>query len=392
MDQRRIVFIQHGDFAEATDRFHRGLDETYFQQKYSVDAVADLVKDGNAVSVICVTAGPYDRMLSNGVRGIGVPLAGKHHDSAELTSILSALSPTHLVLRVPIRPLIKWAIERGIEVLPILADSFQIGMHHWLRNRRLARILNDERIRWVANHNLNASRSLRQIGVHAEKIIPWDWPARQRPESVEPKSAASSPDCPSLMFVGVHKNVKGIGDVINVVAELRRRDCAARLTSVGTGDIAFFSQMAKDLGVGGDVEFTGRVGHAQLLTMMRDHDVVIVPSRHDYSEGLPFTIYDALSTRTPLIVSDHPMFRGKVEHEKSGLVFPATDITALANCVIRMVQDDELYRRCSNNAVEAFSRLECPAKWHNIVQRWLRNSEDDQKWLRSMTLSEHTYA
>ena len=42
---------------------------------------------------------------------------------------------------------------------------------------------------------------------------------------------------------------------------------------------------------------------------MSAHDIVIVPSRHDYPEGLPMTIYEALAMRTPLVVSDHPMIK-----------------------------------------------------------------------------------
>jgi glycosyltransferase involved in cell wall biosynthesis len=43
----------------------------------------------------------------------------------------------------------------------------------------------------------------------------------------------------------------------------------------------------------------GVIAAEPVLDEMRNSDAVVVPSRHDYSEGLPNTIFEALASRSP---------------------------------------------------------------------------------------------
>jgi len=387
---RRIVFVQHGDYAEAVDRFEAGHGEVYYAQRYSTQAVAEMARRAQRVGVICVSAGPYDRLLNNGVRALGVPLHKIDHESRLLAAIES-LDPTDLVLRTPIVPVLSWALRRGVRILPMLADSFRPGLQRWLPHRRLAALLNDPRVSWIGNHNVNSARSLSDIGVDPGKIIPWDWPMAGRPDDNPAKGLPVNPRACRLIFVGAHTASKGVPDVIQALALLRQSGADALLTSVGGGDLEPWRRLAHSSGVGEHVTFTGRIEHSQAVRLMREHDIVVVPSRHDYPEGLPMTIYDALVSRTPLVVSDHPMFQGKVRDGHSGLVFRAADPSDLARCVRSLLADPELYARLSANAVEAFRRIECPAKWGDVIRRWLGNEVEDRRWLGSYALSTGRY-
>ena len=75
----------------------------------------------------------------------------------------------------------------------------------------------------------------------------------------------------------------------------------ARLDLIGLGEEAALRGRAEALGVEAEVAFWGRLGHAEVMEQMREHDAVVVPSRHDYPEGLPATLYEALCSRTPLV-------------------------------------------------------------------------------------------
>jgi len=44
---------------------------------------------------------------------------------------------------------------------------------------------------------------------------------------------------------------------------------------------------------------------------MRSADAIVIPSRHEYPEGLPLTIYEALAARTPIVASDHQCFSAR---------------------------------------------------------------------------------
>lgn len=387
----RLAFVQHGDYAETVGRFARGLGETYYAQRYSVEFVAGLAHDCAEVCVICVTAGPYDVTLPTCVRAIGIPRRGDRVDEGTLFGTLERLAPTHLILRSPLRRVLAWALEKSISTLPLLADSFRLGLRYWWRNRGLAKLLNNSGIEWVGNHNVNAARSLEQIGVEVQKIIPWDWPPAQRPEENPVKELQTAQDTFRLIFVGTLSEAKGTGDLIMAVSELCRRGLTVHLTVVGPGDRDRYSELANSLNVDRRVTLTGRIDHSEVLKQMRAHDVVIVPSRHAYAEGLPMTIYDAFASRTPLVASDHPMFRGKVEHGRSGRIFRAGDTADLADQIEQLLSKPEEYRRYSAYAPDAFRRIECPAKWAEIIERWLCNSETDRAWLNSHTLGSGRY-
>lgn len=383
--ERHIVFVQHGDFAEAVQRFARGEGETYYAQRYSVRAVEDLVSEDCRVSVVCIGGNPYDRLLGDGIRAIGLS-----RDGATLIQTMELLAPTDLIARTPRVDLLRWALRRGVRTLPVLADSFESGLRGWLRRWRLASVITDPRIEWVGNHNVNACRSLERIGVRGDRIIPWDWPATTRPEECETKTLEPS-KTRDLIYVGVQSEAKGLGDAIEGVARLRRVGIDAQLKSVGGGDHLPFARKAVAHGIEDAVNFVGRVEHSRVLEMMRACDAVLVPSRHEYPEGLPMTIYDALSVRTPLIVSDHPMFVGKLVANESCMMFRASDAVDLTTQAARLLSNASLYARISENAPDAFRRIECPAKWSELIHRWLRSSDEDGAWLASYALSTGRY-
>jgi glycosyltransferase involved in cell wall biosynthesis len=103
------------------------------------------------------------------------------------------------------------------------------------------------------------------------------------------------------------------------------------------------------------------------------------------------TIYEAFCSRTPLIASDHPMFRGKVVDQVSGLIFPASEPAELAGKIETLVREPRLYQQLSENTKVAWERLQCPVKHDDLYARWLNNTDDDRKWLKAHSLASGRY-
>ena len=125
---------------------------------------------------------------------------------------------------------------------------------------------------------------------------------------------------------------------------------------------------------------------------MNRHDVVVVPSRHEYPEGLPMTLYEAFCSRTPIIASDHPMFRVKLRDGENALIFKAGDVGALAGRIRLLAGDPALYARLSRNAEAAAEQFFCPLKYDELISRWLSNTEEDRSVLSGFSLSTGRYA
>lgn len=383
----RLVFVQHGDYRDAFLRFAASSPETYYQQRYTVDFVGGLAAQLEQVSVICVDAeAAYRERLDNRVTAIGLRLYGGDAPTA-LEELIEREAPTHVVLRTPIESVLRRALAESWSVLPLLADSFeQRGLRKWWRARRLGRLLRDPRIAWVGNHGVRAAQSLRRIGVPAEKILAFDLPPAATPAHVAAKPAPNG-GAWRLIYVGALNWSKGLGDAIDALALLVEKGRQAALTVIGEDRTGEFARYAESCGIAQQVVFLGRTAHAEVLRQMHEHDVVLVPSRHDFPEGMPYTIYEAFCSRTPLVASDHPMFQGNVVDGVSGLIFAAGRPAALAAACERLMTSPELYRRLSESSLEAWRRLQLNVEWSDLIRRFLDGPEKHRAWLAAHSLA-----
>lgn len=370
--EKRITFVQFGDYAEASERFAAGGKANYYAQEYTVDFLSELARRPGigAVTVVCFAA-DRPKAMHGGVATLGVrlyPQDGRPQIAALLRAVAET-RPTHLVVAAPIADVIRWGIAQGLPTLPLFADSFRAkGFRSRVRNFLLARLLNRPELDFVANHNLAASLDLERIGVRAGKILPFDWP--------EMAAKAAPKDAPAggafrMLYVGQVTEAKGVGDALRALALLRDRGVPAELTLIGAGETEAFTALAQDLGVGAQVVMRGKIDHDAVLAEMRAHDVVLVPSRHAYPEGLPMTLYEALCMRTPLVVSDHPMFALRIRDGKEALVHREADPVSLAARLEELFRDPALYRQLSRNAVQAVEDYLCPLKWDRLISDFL---------------------
>jgi len=157
------------------------------------------------------------------------------------------------------------------------------------------------------------------------------------------------------------------------------------------GDEGRFRAQADALEIQGHVSFWGRLSHTEVLEQMHRHDVVLVPSRHEYPEGLPATLYEALCCRTPLVISDHPMFRLRLRPERDALTFTAGRPGELAAQLERLATDAHCYARLSRASAAAAERYLCPLQWHELIERWLRDTPEDAASLASYSLASGRY-
>jgi glycosyltransferase involved in cell wall biosynthesis len=388
----RLTIVQYtGDYREAFERFARGGKETYHAQRYSLNVVGDLAQRLDQVAVICaLSEEKYDAILDNGVRAIGAGLKQGFHPS-EVIPYLAKTQPTRLSLTTPMAPLLKWAKTNRIRTIVPLADSFQkSGLRETFRQRRLAYYLNRPFVEWVGNHGINACLSLLDIGVNPEKIVPWDWPPSHRPSdyAVRPLRPGLSS---KLLYVGSVTRAKGVGDLLQAMVRLRQLCIDARLSIVGRDPDGSMLALAQSLNLGSSVDFVGVVPNEDIPAAMRAADAVIIPSRHEYPEGLPLTIYEALSARTPIVASDHPMFRGALVSGESAVIFSAGDPDDLANAVGGLLQNPVLYRSLSENSEAAWDRIQLPVTMGKLLESWLADDVAQTEWLRNHRLMSGYY-
>ena len=383
---RRLLVAQYGDYLQAIRDRQAGRPETYRAQYYSMDCLDAAAGDGEAL-VVCLDAAPYDvrhgnmRLVADrfvpSARGLAYWLAARRC-GARLAALAREFEPTHVIIRTPglaFSALGRFALTRGIPVLPLFADYFATGT--WrsrLRLRPVVSLLNHPDIGLVANHNIPACQSMAAAGVRADRIVPYDWPVIRRPED-SPVRALPGEAVPELVYAGQISADKGVPDLLAAVALLAREGRAVTLHLFGDGaECAAMREHARASGLDGRAVFHGPTPNPQVLEAMARAALVVVPSRPAYPEGIPCVISEAFESRTPLVVSDHPAFRTRLLDGRGCLVFPAGDSIALAGALRRILTDAALYGALSASTRDAWEAIQCPVTFGMLLDDFLENA------------------
>ena len=364
-----IVFLQFGDYKQTYNNLKSGGGERYYAQKHSVDYVSTLVDNFRHVTVLCVNTDYPHELLLSGVSVVGVNV--RQHGENAILDYLSTLSFSHLVIRTPLVKIINFATQSNIKVLPIIADSFNgYSIKSKIKNYLLAKTLNNKKIKYLGNHSLNASFSHANIGVSTAKIIPWDWPHIVVPEMFGIKNKINS--IPTLFYAGQISKEKGIYDLVDAI-ELIAKVSAVTLAIAGNDKGNQLQSYISSKKLDTYVSLLGMLPQSDVVNKMASADIVIVPSRHEYPEGLPMTIYEGLASRTPLIVSNHNMFVNKVVDNVSGLIFDAGQPESLAKKCLSLINDAGLYHKISANSAEAWHALKIKVEWTELVSHFIHD-------------------
>ena len=362
-----IVFIQFGNYLEAFTNFELGVPEKYYAQKHSVEYVSKLTQIFNQVTVVCLSSEYEYQLLANGVGVIGLDI--NNLKSSNLTDTIKSFSPSHIVCRTPNIAVLRYALKNEIKLLPILADSFpKSNLKQWVKRRFLASILNDPKIKFVGNHSINASKSLVEIGVDVKKVIPWDWPHHITPEMFNPKQRCSND--PQLFYAGQISKLKGVYDLVDAVAMLNKIT-PVKLKIAGNDKEQKLAEYIRIRKLEESIELLGLVPQNSVVNYMVEADMVVIPSRHEYPEGLPMTFYEGLLSRTPVIISNHKMLINKIDNRKSGLIFEASNPDSLAKVCLQLISDPILYSTISYNSSKAWHALKIKVEWSELVDHFI---------------------
>lgn len=369
----RIAIVQYGVFHDRFEALKAGAPETYYAQRYSVDFVASLAERCEFLGVCGVLGDKTEEVvLSEGFHSACIPtITGGAMDSPSIIRLLERWRPDRLILQAPDRPLLRWALRNKVDTLPLLADSFeQRAFKKQVQAFLLGRLLNNRAFRAVGNHNVPSCLSLKRIGIDAAKIYPWDWPHEVRPEANPVKSL---PDGPAhLVYVGTVAEAKGVAECIEAARILKADGIGFKMTIIGGGG---FSEGAQALITRHDlldeVQLTGRLSHDQVFETLKCATLSMAPSWHAYPEGLPMTIYEALATRTPLSLSDHPMFQLYFRDTPAARMAPERDPYALASSIKALITDKDAYAAASEATGDLWNLVKCDLTWGSLIKAWL---------------------
>lgn len=377
----RIACVQNGNFTSARQVLADGGAESYNGQHYTVARFLRFVKNIPHL-VISMDAPPHREKSADGEylafaaprRRFWIPR--RFTEKARSVPIIDELrrfKPTHLLVccnDVVGCEVLDWAIANGVQSAVITATQFRRSHPPCLRFCRLA---NDASVAFVANHNRAATASLVECGLLPDKAVMWDLPQFDHtPDHFPTKMIDPASTVTGLVACALIPE-KGVIDAIDAFGLLRKRGRNVKLVICGDGELR--PRLLEHRGIQeGWLETLGLVPHDEVLRRMATAHLVIVPSRHAFPEAMPFVIREALATRTPLVLSDHPIFTQYFRDGDALKFFPASNPDALATVIDQLIANPESYRQLSERSAEIWSSFQIDTKYHHLLEtlgeRW----------------------
>jgi glycosyltransferase involved in cell wall biosynthesis len=383
---KSLVVIKHGSYLDVYERVTKDGGEYYHSELFWHKFVEKLSLKYD-VTIISVNSSEHNVLLPNRVRSIGVDLykglLNRLGCYIKVLFVLSKLNPHYVIVRNPEPVLLYLSLIHSKALLPMFADSFtNVGMMSVIRAKLLRLILSSKKISYISNHNLAACLSLSALGIEREKIVPWDW-YYDMDRNYPVKRLVKRDSTVKLIYVGKVTYGKGVGEIIEALKYIN--DEKIYLTVVGEGkDIEQLKSRVSNYQLERNVSFLGKVENSRIIELMRNHEIVVVPSRKKEAEGLPVTIYEALISRTPLICSNHPMFVSYLKDGISASIFEESNHISLADNIRKLAHSPNTYEMISTNSRETLEAMICPVKIDKVIENWL---QADNAWFRDKTMN-----
>jgi len=162
----------------------------------------------------------------------------------------------------------------------------------------------------------------------------------------------------------------GIDVLLRAFAMLttQRPTAAMSLLIVGGGEQrAELEALATSLGVVAQVRFVGAVPHAEVPQWLNRFDIYVAASRLD-SESFGVEVLEASACGLPVVVSDAGGLPEVVARDRTGLVVPRDDATALADALRSLIDAPDLRARLGQ---AGRARVLEHYEWQHAVDRML---------------------
>jgi glycogen synthase len=211
-------------------------------------------------------------------------------------------------------------------------------------------------------------RLLRSLDLHLpplEIVPPGYTPLPSPPEGPVFRDRYRIPG-PYALFVGRLASNKGLVELVTAFATLARENTEAHLVLVGAdgGQRATVEARVRGFGLVDRVHVLGHVGDEALLAAAyREATVTVLPSEY---EAFGLVLLESLAQGTPVIATRVGGIPEFIEDDRSGILVPPKDPTALADALRQIFTDPGLGRRLGHHGrVETVPRF----TWDRLVDR-----------------------
>jgi len=173
-----------------------------------------------------------------------------------------------------------------------------------------------------------------------------------------------------LLFVGRVCYDKGIRELFQALYELNRKnegifilDIAGAIGNLGGLTL---EQLSESYGVTSYIVQHGFISFGDdLFQYYRNADAFILPSYH---EGMPKTVWEAMSQGTPVIASEIDGIKGNFTNEEDILFIQPRNPGSLVDAVTKLCNSQELVKKLQKNGLTRVKRITKETQAEKIIE------------------------
>ncbi len=146
-------------------------------------------------------------------------------------------------------------------------------------------------------------------------------------------------DTTVLLYIGRLHWIKGLDILVRAFHKARssRKDITLVVVGPDDGQRSKLQALAQRLSLGKSIRFTGALFGERKVEALVDSDIFVLPSRH---EAFPNVLLEAYACSKPVIATEVGEVPSIVVDQKTGLVVPPENSTALSRAILKLVNDN----------------------------------------------------
>jgi glycosyltransferase involved in cell wall biosynthesis len=199
-------------------------------------------------------------------------------------------------------------------------------------------------------------------------VLPWGANTDRFRPDVAPAPIELPAERPAVAFVGSFRPWHGAQMLVQAAVALRKGGRQAPIfLMIGDGpERRAIERLVAERGLADDFRFVGAVPYAAVPTYLRRAAIGVAPfepGRHRYLEidffWSPFKVLEYMAMALPVVTIDVPALREMVRPGLEGLLYPESDISALADALATLLESPDRRREQGERArlrvIEHFS-------------------------------------
>jgi glycosyltransferase involved in cell wall biosynthesis len=226
---------------------------------------------------------------------------------------------------------------------------FPLNLIGYLLEPIYIKLLNDK---YVLTESDSTKIELKKYGFKEEKVFIFPIGIEETPITREELLSQQKTLSPTLLYFGSIRNMKRPDQVLKAFEIAKKEIDNLKFWIAGSGRGSYvddFLKQIKKSKYGNDIIYYGKVDSEKKLKIMKEADLIIVAS---VKEGWGIIVTEANSQGTPAVVYDVDGLRDSCKDELTGIVLKNNSPESLAENIIKLIKDKNLYQKYRYNAWE----------------------------------------